>query len=226
MIPSLFRRRPGHATVVAYLALFVALGGSSYAALKLPEGSVGNDQLRKNAVTSGKVKNRSLIAKDFAAGELPEGPRGLPGQAGAPGQPGDPGQPGSPAASMVNGYVPASLTSEFAGEGNGYPAAGTAEGSAYSISPNATVVLRNLVVRVSPPASGGTRTFYLGDAQDTSPPGPAISCQIPAGQNLCNTGSQTATVGPGRIMELFIENAFPLNPSNVDVAFAYRAITP
>jgi hypothetical protein len=222
MIRSLFRRRPRHATVVAYLALFVALGGSSYAALKLPAGSVGNDQLRKNAVTSQKVKNRSLVAKDFALGELPEGPAGAPGQ---PGTPGQPGAPGSPAASTVMGYVPAASTSEVAGEGNDYAGSGTAGGSAYSIAPNATVVVRDLVVRVSPTASGGTRTFFIGDAQDTSPPSPAISCQIPAGQNSCNTGSQTATVGPGRILGFFIENS-GLAPSNVDVAFAYRATTP
>ncbi|MEA2489886.1 MAG: hypothetical protein QOH21_1678, partial [Acidobacteriota bacterium] len=30
-----FRQRPGHSTVVAYLALFVALGGTSFAALTI-----------------------------------------------------------------------------------------------------------------------------------------------------------------------------------------------
>jgi hypothetical protein len=54
--------RPGHATVVAYLALFVALGGVSYAALKLPKNSVGSKQIKANAVKSAKVKNASLRA--------------------------------------------------------------------------------------------------------------------------------------------------------------------
>ncbi len=35
---SLLRRRPSHAAVVAYVALFVALGGSSYAALRVGSG--------------------------------------------------------------------------------------------------------------------------------------------------------------------------------------------
>jgi hypothetical protein len=38
------------------LAVFVALGGVSYAALKLPKNSVGSKQIRANAVKSGKIK--------------------------------------------------------------------------------------------------------------------------------------------------------------------------
>ena len=37
--------------VVGYLALFVALGGTSYAAVQLPSGSVAARQLRAGAVT-------------------------------------------------------------------------------------------------------------------------------------------------------------------------------
>lgn len=46
--------------LVAYLALFVALGGTSYAALSLPANSVGSRQLRNGAVTSNKVANGSI----------------------------------------------------------------------------------------------------------------------------------------------------------------------
>jgi hypothetical protein len=45
---------------IAYLALFVALGGTSYAAFSLPAGSVGTRQLRNGAVTSKKVANGSI----------------------------------------------------------------------------------------------------------------------------------------------------------------------
>jgi hypothetical protein len=51
--------------VVASLALFIALGGGAYAAAKLPKNSVGPTQLRKNAVTSSKVKNHSLHRQDL-----------------------------------------------------------------------------------------------------------------------------------------------------------------
>ena len=56
------------------IALFVALGGASYAAIKIPKNSVGAAQIKKNAVTSTKVKDRSLLATDFRTGQLPRGP--------------------------------------------------------------------------------------------------------------------------------------------------------
>src|ERR671917_2117113 len=83
----LLSSRPSPAMVVACIALIVALGGTSYAALKLPRNSVGNKQLRPSAVTSGKVRNGSLTAKDFRASALKRGPRGPQGPKGdsAPG---------------------------------------------------------------------------------------------------------------------------------------------
>jgi hypothetical protein len=48
------------ANVVAYLALFVALGGTSYAAVSLPRNSVGTAQLRNGAVTAGKLAKGSV----------------------------------------------------------------------------------------------------------------------------------------------------------------------
>jgi hypothetical protein len=46
--------------VVACVALAVALGGTSYAAIKLPRNSVGTQQLRKNAVVATKLSARSV----------------------------------------------------------------------------------------------------------------------------------------------------------------------
>ncbi len=56
---------------VAYVALFVALGGTSYAASRLPANSVGTGQLRNGAVTDKKVRRHSLGARVFAPGVLP-----------------------------------------------------------------------------------------------------------------------------------------------------------
>ncbi|MEI6793501.1 MAG: hypothetical protein WCK97_09770, partial [Actinomycetes bacterium] len=74
--------------VISVMALFVALGGASYAAIKLPANSVGAAQIKKNAVDSNKVKDRSLLATDFKTGQLPRGETGATGatgQAGATG---------------------------------------------------------------------------------------------------------------------------------------------
>ena len=60
--------------VVASIALLVALGGTSIAAVgNVPLFSVGTPQLKANAVISAKVKNRSLLAVDFKQGQLPRG---------------------------------------------------------------------------------------------------------------------------------------------------------
>jgi Collagen triple helix repeat (20 copies) len=94
---------------VSYLALFVALGGTSYAAVRLPSNSVGSLQITKNAISSSKVRDKSLLARDFKPGQLPagkpgdagpagpqgpQGPQGAKGPAGAPGLKGDTGSPG------------------------------------------------------------------------------------------------------------------------------------
>lgn len=99
-------RRPSPAMVVACLALLVALGGTSIAAVSqlVPRNSVGTAQLRNNAVTTpkvrngaitgAKVQNRSLRRVDFAPGQLPAGPTGPQGPAGPAGAAGPAGPAG------------------------------------------------------------------------------------------------------------------------------------
>ena len=68
--------------VVGYLALFVALSGTAYAAVELGKndvrsrhiknGQVKVKDLASDAVTSPKVADGSLLGKDFAAGQLPQ----------------------------------------------------------------------------------------------------------------------------------------------------------
>ncbi len=113
------RKGISYANVVSTLALFIALGGVSYAAVKLPAHSVGTRQLRNNAVNGEKVRNHSLTALDIVGG-LPRGPKGdtgatgpggasgvqgPKGDAGAPGAPGDAGPPGDDGAPGASGVV-------------------------------------------------------------------------------------------------------------------------
>jgi hypothetical protein len=64
------RARLTYANVIASIALFVALGGTGYAAIKIPKNSVGSKQLKKNAVTAAKVKNGTLSLGDFKKGQV------------------------------------------------------------------------------------------------------------------------------------------------------------
>jgi hypothetical protein len=86
---------PKHSTVAAYLALFIALGGTSYAAAKLPKNSVGASQIKTNGVGSSEVKNGSLRKADFKATDLPAGPAGAQGPQGLQGLKGDKGDKGA-----------------------------------------------------------------------------------------------------------------------------------
>jgi hypothetical protein len=85
-----------YANVMATIAVFFALGGGAYAALKLPSNSVGSKQIKANAVNSSKVANGSLLAGDFKAGQLPAGAQGVQGIQGLKGDKGDKGDTGNP----------------------------------------------------------------------------------------------------------------------------------
>jgi hypothetical protein len=76
---------------IGYLALFVALGGTAYAAATIgssdiqnnavrsrhiKDGEVKNHDLAANSVGTGKVIDGSLLKQDFKAGQLPKGDPG------------------------------------------------------------------------------------------------------------------------------------------------------
>ena len=60
--------RPRHGTVVAYLALFVALGGGAYAATLAPDNSVDS-----RAIVNGQVKRADLARRSVDASKLGAG---------------------------------------------------------------------------------------------------------------------------------------------------------
>jgi hypothetical protein len=178
------RHRPSPATVIACIALAVALGGTSYAAVSLPRGSVGSAQLKKNAVVSSKVKNRSLLAIDFKRGQLPRGargPQGLPGATGATGatgakgDKGDTGAAGSAAAyALVNvdGTVVAAQAKNIASANVTRDIVGTYCFSGLSFAPT------NILATINGNTGGGA-----GDAQGSifAPSDDPTSVGCPAG---------------------------------------------
>jgi hypothetical protein len=87
-------KRPAHATVVAYLALFVALCGSAYAAT-VAKNSVTSKSIKNGVVKGIDVKDNSLTGADVDEASLslppgdpgvagPQGPVGIQGPAGSP----------------------------------------------------------------------------------------------------------------------------------------------
>jgi hypothetical protein len=108
------RLRPSPAMVIACIALLFAMTGAGYAAGMLGPNTVGTKQLKRNAVISSKVKNRSLLAVDFKAGQLPRGAQGVPGTPGANGAPGAQGPPG-PTLGIADttGNVPPAVVGSF-----------------------------------------------------------------------------------------------------------------
>ena len=108
---SMFRRMVrSHTTVVAYLALFAALGGSAYAAV-----TVTGKDIKNGTITGKDVKNRSLGKTKLSPSALssltgergPAGPQGAPGANGAPGEQGPAGpagETGPQGPSGISGY--------------------------------------------------------------------------------------------------------------------------
>ena len=97
-----------YSNVVATLAIFLALGGTSYAAVTITSKNVKNESLTgsdiKNRSLTGKdVRDGSLTAADFARGQVPSGSAGPKGDAGPQGAPGADGQRGSDGANGTSG---------------------------------------------------------------------------------------------------------------------------
>jgi hypothetical protein len=92
------RPRTTYANVTSTVALVLALGGTAYAGVTLGRGAVKGVNLAPNSVTSPKVKDHSLLARDFAPGQLAaglRGPAGSPGLQGSQGPAGPQGAPGT-----------------------------------------------------------------------------------------------------------------------------------
>jgi hypothetical protein len=82
-------RHLSFANIIASLALFVALGGASYAAVKLPAKSVGTKQVKDRAITQRKISRAAL--KSLRGAKGPQGIQGLQGPQGIQGPKGDAG---------------------------------------------------------------------------------------------------------------------------------------
>lgn len=102
-----------YANVMATIAVFIALGGSSYAAVTLSQNSVRSKHIKngqvkrgdlgRSAVDSTKVKDGALLRRDFRAGQIPAGPQGPQGPQGDTGRQGEAGLQGPPGPTAADG---------------------------------------------------------------------------------------------------------------------------
>ena len=117
---SILKPLPSPALVVASIALVVALGGVSYAAVAIPKNSVRSAQVVNGSLQQADLSKKTIGALHGTRGEQgPQGIQGAPGAAGAQGQqgiqgiPGPKGDKGDPATGtfafglMPGGFVPA-----------------------------------------------------------------------------------------------------------------------
>jgi hypothetical protein len=61
------------ANVISVIALFVALGGASYAAVTLPKNSVGAKQIKKNGVGASEIKKNAVRASEIKSNAVSGG---------------------------------------------------------------------------------------------------------------------------------------------------------
>ncbi|MFL5920231.1 MAG: hypothetical protein ACJ743_10900 [Gaiellaceae bacterium] len=89
---------------IALLALFIALGGTTYAATALPKNSVGTKQLKNGAVIKAKINKKTIKALKGNRG--PQGPQGTQGAQGPRGATGPQGPATGPAGGDLTGNYP------------------------------------------------------------------------------------------------------------------------
>lgn len=192
----MIRSKLKFSNLVALLALFVALGGTGYAAFAVPKNSVGAAQIKANAITASKVKNGSLQSADFKTGQLPKGATGATGPAGpvgVAGPAGAAGAAGAPGTALAYAHVNADGTLDAANSKG-------VTGSLIGTDPgrycfNLSFTPKNIITSAERVVGGINGAFAE----------PAITTTITA---VCPAGSQSAGVLMFNGAGTLVNNAF------------------
>jgi hypothetical protein len=179
------------ANVVALTALFVALGGSAYAATQLPKNSVGSKQIKKAAVTPAKLSAAAKSTLTGAAGAAgPQGPKGDTGATGLQGSTGDQGDRGEtgPSTGPAGGALTGTYPNPILAPGS----VGTSNFASGAVAPGAADAARLGGVLPSGYQKRVTGTCGAGEAVRTVAEDGTVTCQ-PIAQSLGYTASPTVS---------------------------------
>lgn len=196
-------KRPRLATILAGLALMVALGGTATAA-----GLINGNKIKNNTITGKKLKNKTITKNKIAPKTVKalrgkQGPQGPQGEKGAKGDPGENGVV-SPLFSQ-SGSVNIPASSELAVDTLDVPAGKYVVSANVSITTNATDVVS---CGVSTNNGGGTNssTYDNNGGGRTTIPVQMVTTndQVTSITLACTAGNQVAGVS-GNILAIPVQ---------------------
>ena len=220
------------ANVTSLLALVLAVSSPAWAGPAANSAASLGKQVKKAVGLSKKANKTAKAASKKADQALASpGPQGPPGAQGATGPQGPPGSQGSQgvagsdAGSMITGNTDVSL-STVSSTSQVFAPSGVNDGLGFAqLSPNATVVFRDLAVQIAtPPGTGDSRTFSVRVGSVN----PAVlSCTISGTDTTCNSGTDAITALAGRTMTFRADVPAGSSPAaNSETRWGFRATTP
>ena len=222
--------KPSPALLVAIIALIAALAGTAIGAAAI---TALNKQEKKQVKKIAKKLDKKIALTPGPRG--PAGPKGDKGDQGPKGDQGiqgpkgDQGQDGSDGASFLTAVIEnATASTPRYGTSSGVSNFSDTEDGVVSLSPNATIVARDLAVDLSiaPSVSctGGpcARTFTLrDDGADT-----AVACTVTDTATACDSGGSSAVIGPGSKLSIKMTISAGSPNNSPDARIGWRATTP
>lgn len=222
-----------YANVVATFALFIALGGVSYAAVTLPANSVGRAQLKPKSVTLSKVAPSTRAAlrgqtgaqgPAGSAGAIgPSGADGLVGPKGPTGVTGEKGEKGDPGG--TDGYFDRDSTTIVASQSNTDVATTSLDDGKYLITVSMNVTGQNGApvncalfdpqdqqldsssIKVAPAYLGSGNSLVLSASTTLSADGDiTVGCSFPDPNNANNGNQYTFSTGVSAVQLSALHN--------------------
>ncbi|MCW2984766.1 MAG: hypothetical protein JWR63_2336 [Conexibacter sp.] len=188
-------QRPSAAIVIAFVALLAAISSPAWAApatdaAKKAVRKVTTKDLASNAVTSSKVKDGSLLVKDFKKGQLPAGAAGATGATGATGAAGAKGVKGDPGVQGVPGPAVGGGAQSNAGNTLGAITTGITEAPVIQLTSTVNVTSSG---KITVPFNARLLVQGFVDATNSAAAGARVRCNLavsdPDGTGLTNFGS-------------------------------------